>query len=174
MEDQELLEDLVLFQVKYYESKSLTDQFLGEYEEVLSVCQARFPQLFQAVATSLAAGQLSGITEVSNHAVSNLVLLIQTAKARVNAEVRQAFLVFQGEPAWKQFLLQELQDLGGKRVSLQEVSPGELPEDLGSQHLILSNLPLDSETKATVIYLSMVPTERELGAFRTWLQNWYL
>lgn len=174
VEDQELLEDLVLFQVKYYESKSLTDQFLGEYEEVLSVCQACFPQLFQAVATSLAAGQLSGITEVSNHAVSNLVLLIQTAKARVNAEVRQAFLVFQGEPAWKQFLLQELQDLGGKRVSLQEVSPGELPEDLGSQHLILSNLPLDSETKATVIYLSMVPTERELGAFRTWLQNWYL
>ena len=77
--DRELLEDLVLFQVKYYESKSLTDKFLGEYEEVLRVCQARFPELFLEVAASLAASRLPGITEVSNHAVSNLALLIQTA-----------------------------------------------------------------------------------------------
>ena len=172
--DRELLEDLVLFQVKYYESKSLTDKFLGEYEEVLRVCQARFPELFQEVAASLAASRLPGITEVSNHAVSNLVLLIQTAKARLNAQVQDVFLVFQGEPAWKQFLLQELQDMAGSRVRLREVGPGALPANLSEQHLILSNLPLDEETKAAVIYLSMVPTERELGEFRTWLQKWYL
>ncbi|WP_368250541.1 helix-turn-helix domain-containing protein, partial [Enterococcus sp. 2201sp1_2201st1_B8_2201SCRN_220225] len=46
-DDQELLEDLVLFQVKYYESKSLTDKFLGEYAEVLHVCQEKFPSLYQ-------------------------------------------------------------------------------------------------------------------------------
>lgn len=172
--DRELLEDLVLFQVKYYESKSLTDKFLGEYEEVLRVCQARFPELFQEVAASLAASRLPGITEVSNHAVSNLVLLIQTAKARLNTQVQDVFLVFQGEPAWKQFLLQELQDMAGSRVRLREVGPGALPANLSEQHLILSNLPLDEETKAAVIYLSMVPTERELGEFRTWLQKWYL
>lgn len=173
VEDQELLEDLVLFQVKYYESKSLTDKFLGEYEEVLEVCQERFATLFQAVVTSLAAGQLADIKDVSNHAVSNLVLLIQTAKARLNAQVQEVFLVFQGEPAWKQFLLQELQDLAGKRVCLKEVSPRALPTDLSKRQLILSNIPLPT-TDATVIYLSMVPTERELGGFRTWLQNWYL
>ncbi|MDT2757147.1 helix-turn-helix domain-containing protein [Enterococcus asini] len=172
-DDQELLEDLVLFQVKYYESKSLTDKFLGEYAEVLHVCQEKFPSLYQDVARSLATGELEGITEVSNHAVSNLVLLIQTAKARLNLQPLRVFLIFQGEPAWKQFLIQELQDLAGKRVKLIEINATEVPTDVKKTDIILSNLPLE-KTLASVVSLSMVPTDRELWEFRKLIQKRYL
>lgn len=172
-DDQELLEDLVLFQVKYYESKSLTDKFLGEYGEVLRICQEKFPDLYQDVADRLAAGKLAGITEVSNHAVSNLVLLIQTAKARLNRQPLRVFLVFQGEPAWKQFLIQELQDLAGKRVNLIEINATDVPADVTKADIILSNLPIE-KTEASVISLSMIPTDRELSAFRKLIQKRYL
>ncbi len=121
----------------------------------------------------MATGELEGITEVSNHAVSNLVLLIQTAKARLNLQPLCVFLIFQGEPAWKQFLIQELQDLAGKRVKLIEINATEVPTDVKKTDIILSNLPLE-KTLASVVSLSMVPTDRELWEFRKLIQKRYL
>lgn len=174
-QDSELLEDLVLFQVKYYESKTLSDKFLMEYAEVLTVCRRRYPQLFESIQETLATEGMVGIESVSDHAVSNLVLLVQTARARLNPQPVKAFLVYQGEPAWKQFLLQELQDLAGRRVELNEISLEELEKmTLGSENIILSNLPINFECSGQIVYLSTIPTANELQQFEKLVRKQYI
>lgn len=173
--DPALLEDLVLFQVKYYESKQLSDKFLREYAEVLALCQERFSTLFDQIAQTLEAGGLAGVANVSQHAVSNLVLLVQTAQATHNTTPLPCYFVYQGEPAWKQFLLTELQDLAGRRVAISVVDSQQLAKQpFTPETIVLTNYPLDFQCPARVVYLSTIPTTNELAEFKKLLQHRYL
>lgn len=174
--DQFLVEDLVLFLVKYHESVSLANQFLLEYAEVLALSKARFGSLLAQVQAYFAEGKLPGIRELSEYAANSLVLLIQAAKARLLEEQYRGYLIYQGEPAWKQFLIQELRDLVGSRVLLVETELRELrglaftPGDF-----IISNHPLGFEAEGVpIIYFSSLPTQRELAELRALIQELYL
>ena len=105
---------------------------------------------------------------------STTTLLIQQAILQINPIRAKGYFVFQGEPAWKAYLLQELNDFLGARILLSAIEPGQL-EALAKIEVdfILSNFPLE-EVSVPVFYLSMVPTKNELNQVTELIQTYYL
>lgn len=173
--DEELVADLVLFLAKYSQSEALCGVFLQEYSEVLTFCQENFSSLFQEIDEVLKTSALPMLAAASVHVTSRLVLLIQTAILRVGEKPRRCFLIYQGEPAWKQFLIQELQELLGGRMGLFLVEPRELAKsDVGNGDFIVSNIPVDVETEAEVVYISTIGNTHELQEFASRVRGTYL
>ncbi|MHC5218371.1 helix-turn-helix domain-containing protein [Enterococcus sp. LJL128] len=175
LSDSSLLDNLVLFLLKYYESKRLSDKFLLEYQEILLLSQERFPALYQAVYDEMKKQGLLERLPHSDYVVSVAALLVQEAIFSVAPRRITAYFIFQGEPAWKSFLLQELQDMIGSRVHVEALNTDELDvSQMKPADIILSNQPLKHNYSQQVIYISSVPTQNELQTIREAVQYLYL
>ncbi|MBM7712369.1 helix-turn-helix domain-containing protein [Enterococcus xiangfangensis] len=158
-----LATNLLLLLLKYAESPALSKQFQLEYQEILlqrneeyTVLTKESTKLFNDLP------QFSMIGDTT-YFVNLFSLLSQQAISSIRPHLRTVFFIFQSEPAWKNFLQQELADLLGKRIKLVPLEVSQL-KTLAVQtgDLILSNIPLDS-APLPVIYLSTTPTKNELN-----------
>lgn len=168
-----LLDNLVLFLLKYYESRRLSDKFLMEYQELFPFSRTNFPMLYQLIYDEIAHYDLAYLPR-SNYVVNTVTLLVQEARYLVQPQQITAYFLFQGEPAWKNFLFRELQDLTGNRVHLKAINSDELDKSqLASNDLIFSNYPLTGKYEQTIVYISSIPTQNELQEIRELVQQFY-
>ncbi|WP_321382538.1 helix-turn-helix domain-containing protein [uncultured Enterococcus sp.] len=174
LEDSPLLDNLVLFLLKYYESRRLSDRFLLEYQELFPFSQQRFPALYQLIQEEVASYELTYLPH-SGYVLNTITLLVQEAMYLVSPKQITAYFLFQGEPAWKNFLFRELQDLTGNRVQVEAVNTDGLENaQLVEDDLIISNYPLAKKYKQTIVYISSIPTQNELQELRELIVPLYL
>jgi RNA-binding protein YlmH len=89
-------------------------------------------------------------------------LLEQQALFANQPQMMTVYFIFQGEPAWKAFLQQELTDLLGRRVHLTNLEVSQIEQKLfEKQDIIVSNVPLDF-VPVKHLYISTIPTKNEL------------
>ncbi|MDU5333735.1 helix-turn-helix domain-containing protein [Enterococcus sp.] len=166
--------NILLLLLKYAESPTLSKQFQLEYQELLvqrnqdyTILSEKSIELFNSLP------QFSAIGDTT-YFVNLFSLLSQQAIFTVQPYTRTVFFVFQGEPAWKTFLQQELADRLGKRVNLVSLEHSQL-KDLKFQtdDLIVSNIPLDS-LPVPVSYISTIPTKNELSQLTELTSHSYL
>lgn len=157
-----LEDNLQLLLLKYAEAPKLCEQFQLEYQELILLEQQQFPQLYQkSLALIQAIDPLQELQDTA-YLLNMLSLLGQQALRAARPIVMTAYFLFQGEPAWKAFLQQELQDYLGTRVQLQAAEYAELAQlTFSKRDIVISNFPVENLT-VPVIYLSMVPTKNEL------------
>lgn len=166
--------NLLLLLLKYAESPTLSKQFQLEYQELLGERNEEYTVLSEkSVALFDSLPQFSTIGD-KTYFINLFSLLSQQAIFMIQPHMRTVFFVFQGEPAWKAFLQQELDDLLGKRVNLIPLEPLQLQDlRVHSGDLILSNIPLDS-TPLPVVYISTMPTKNELSQLTELTSHSYL
>lgn len=166
--------NLQILLLKYAESPTLSKQFQFEYQELLvqrnedyAILSEKSTQLFNSLPQFSAIGDTTYFGNLFS-------LLSQQAIFAIQPHMRTVFFVFQGEPAWKAFLQQELADLLGKRINLIPLELSQT-QDLRGQtgDLILSNIPLDS-TSLPVVYISTIPTKNELSQLTELTSRSYL
>lgn len=155
-----LIDNLVLTLLKYKESALLSEQFQLEYQDLIVTRKENGP--FQTDQEILEI--INSVIKIKNPSyLLNLISLIeQEARFSSSPEMMTVYFVFQGEPAWKSFLRQELDDLTGRRVNLITTDLQELNKlSFKENDIILSNLSVDINT-VPVVYISTVPTKNEL------------
>lgn len=155
-----LIDNLVLTLLKYKESALLSEQFQLEYQDLIVTRKENGP--FQTDQEILEI--INSVIKIKNPSyLLNLISLIeQEARFSSSPEMMTVYFVFQGEPAWKSFLRQELDDLTGRRVNLITTDLQELNKlSFKENDIILSNLSVDINT-IPVVYISTVPTKNEL------------
>lgn len=166
--------NILLLLLKYAESPTLSKQFQLEYQELLVQRNQEYTVLSEkSIGLFNSLPQFSTIDDTT-YFVNLFSLLSQQAIFTVLPHTRTVFFVFQGEPAWKTFLQQELSDLLGKRINLVSLEHSQL-KDLKFQtgDLIVSNIPLDS-TPIPVSYISTTPTKNELSQLTELTSHSYL
>ncbi|MBL1229143.1 helix-turn-helix domain-containing protein [Enterococcus sp. BWB1-3] len=174
LDKSDLTENLVLFLLKYFESKQLSDKFLLEYHELSSLSQRRFPELYQLISQEVKNYGLDYLSD-SGYVINTLAFLIKEALYSISPRQITAYFLFQGEPAWKSFLYRELQDLLGNRVHLKNLNTDELSNyQLEENDIIISNYPLQYQSKQTVVYVSSIPTQNEMQEIRELIRPFYL
>lgn len=168
-----LSENLFLFFLKYHESKQLSDIF-SESQEILSIGYDRFLDLFNYVFEEIQNSDLLRNMPLSDYIVNTATLLIQEAIMKVNPPKINAYFIFQGEPAWKSFLLKELADLLGSRVQLIDASLSQLRENkLGAKDIIISNYPIEISFSQEIFYISLIPSKKELQMIKENINQMY-
>ncbi|MGY3748920.1 helix-turn-helix domain-containing protein [Vagococcus acidifermentans] len=170
-----LTDGLLLFFLKYAESHILADRFLLEHQELIEFSQDKFPELFQFIDHLI--NHSNSIIRVADSApvVSTLLLITQDALLSVNQTWLTAYFVFQGEPAWKNYLYQELQGLLGSRVALAMTELDELPHlPGGDSDILISNMLIESSLTLPVYYISSIPTRNELDRLKRAVSSLYL
>lgn len=153
-------ENLLLLLLKYSESTWLSEQFQLEYQELLT--ERKDEDRYRSDEEFLPI--LQPILQLDNPSyLLNLIsLLEQQALFAVQPQIITVYLIFQGEPAWKAFLQQELTDLLGRRVHLQNLEAAQLACTVFEpQDILVSNIPLDT-APVQVVYISTIPTKNEL------------
>ncbi len=171
--DTQLIENLLLLLIKSQESAKLSELFGLEFHEIQRLNQP-YSLSIEATIHDFLEEQTASQSEMSFPLWSTTTLLIQQAILQINPIRAKGYFVFQGEPAWKAYLLQELNDFLGARILLSAIEPGQL-EALAKIEVdfILSNFPLE-EVSVPVFYLSMVPTKNELNQVTELIQTYYL
>ncbi|MGL9876913.1 helix-turn-helix domain-containing protein [Enterococcus sp. DIV0240d] len=171
--DTQLIENLLLLLIKSQESAKLSELFGLEFHEIQRLNQP-YSLSIEATIHDFLEEQTASQSEMSFPLLSTTTLLIQQAILQINPIRAKGYFVFQGEPAWKAYLLQELNDFLGARILLSAIEPGQL-EALAEIEVdfILSNFPLE-EVSVPVFYLSMVPTKNELNQVTELIQTYYL
>jgi len=171
--DTQLIENLLLLLIKSQESAKLSELFGLEFHEIQRLNQP-YSLPIEATIHDFLEEQTASQSEMSFPLWSTTTLLIQQAILQINPIRAKGYFVFQGEPAWKAYLLQELNDFLGARILLSAIEPGQL-EALAEIEVdfILSNFPLE-EVSVPVFYLSMVPTQNELNQVTELIQTYYL
>nr|WP_270792351.1 helix-turn-helix domain-containing protein [Enterococcus casseliflavus] len=171
--DTQLIENLLLLLIKSQESAKLSELFGLEFHEIQRLNQP-YSLSIEATIHDFLEEQTASQSEMSFPLWSTTTLLIQQAILQINPIRAKGYFVFQGEPAWKAYLLQELNDFLGARILLSAIEPGQL-EALAKIEVdfILSNFPLE-EVSVPVFYLSMVPTKNELNQVTELIQSYYL
>lgn len=155
-----LADNLLLLLLKYQESPELSAQFEADYQGINAKRVVASPFYSQNLA--LLTAQLTDSKARPSYLLHLMTLLQQQALFAVRPETRTFYFLFQGEPAWKAFLEQELADYLGKRIVLKTIEVTELAQlPVAASDLILSNFPLD-QAPLPVFYLSTVPTKNEL------------
>lgn len=169
----QLIENLLLLLIKTQESAKLSEWFGLEFHEIQRLNQP-YSLPIEATIHDFLEEQTSSQRETSFPLWSTTTLLIQQAILQINPIRAKGYFVFQGEPAWKAYLLQELNDFLGARILLSAIEPGQL-EGLSAIDVdfVLSNFPLD-DAPVPVFYLSMVPTKNELNQVTELIQTYYL
>jgi hypothetical protein len=170
-----LADNLLLMLLRANVSANLSQQFQLEYQEITTIqhheaCE----ELFERISAFLLQPNVIPAAEKPEYLLSTTSLLVQQAMFQVRPSNVRAFFFFQGEPAWKVFLQQEMSDYLGKRIQLIPVEPSEfeaVPTRNGD--FILSNYPLD-DPELPVFYLSMFPTKNELDQLTEFIQSFYL
>lgn len=156
----QLAENLLLLLLKYSESAWLSEQFQLEYQEL--VTERKHDERYQNDEELLAV--LEPFIQLDNpvYLLNLISLLEQQALFTVQPQIMTVYFVFQGEPAWKVFLQQELTDLLGRRVQLQAIEAVQLENiAFAAPDIVVSNIPLDA-VPVQVIYISTIPTKNEL------------
>ena len=160
LQESKLTENLTLLLLKYNESTLLSQQFQLEYQELLTDRkQSDRHQNDEEILTII-----QDTVHLENPAyLMNLIsLLEQQALFAYQPKVMTAYFLFQGEPAWKAFLQQELTDLLGRRVSMVSLELSQVAQTLFQpQDLIVSNFLLE-EVSVPICYISTMPTKNEL------------
>jgi len=171
--DTQLIENLLLLLIKSQESAKLSELFGLEFHEIQRLNQP-YSLPIEATIHDFLEEQTASQSEMSFPLWSTTTLLIQQAILQISPIRAKGYFVFQGEPAWKAYLLQELNDFLGARILLSAIEPGQL-EALAKIEVdfILSNFPLE-EVSVPVFYLSMVPTKNELNQVTELIQTYYL
>ncbi|MGX7366566.1 helix-turn-helix domain-containing protein [Enterococcus casseliflavus] len=171
--DTQLIENLLLLLIKSQESAKLSELFGLEFHEIQRLNQP-YSLPIEATIHDFLEEQTASQSEMSFPLWSTTTLLIQQSILQINPIRAKGYFVFQGEPAWKAYLLQELNDFLGARILLSAIEPGQL-EALAEIEVdfILSNFPLE-EVSVPVFYLSMVPTKNELNQVTELIQTYYL
>ena len=169
----QLIENLLLLLIKTQESAKLSEWFGLEFHEIQRLNQP-YSLPIEATIHDFLEEQTSRQWETSFPLWSTTTLLIQQAILQINPIRAKGYFVFQGEPAWKAYLLQELNDFLGARILLSAIEPGQL-EGLSAIDVdfVLSNFPID-DAPVPVFYLSMVPTKNELNQVTELIQTYYL
>ncbi|MGX6978259.1 hypothetical protein ACWN8V_03155 [Vagococcus elongatus] len=168
-----LNENLFLFFLKYHESKQLSDIF-SESQDILDIGYHRFLSIYTYVFEEIEKSDLLENLPRSNYIVNTATLLIQEAIMKVNPPKINAYFIFQGEPAWKSFLLKELTDLLGTRVQLIDASLSQLQESkLEKKDIIISNYPIEVSFSQEIFYISLIPSAKELQMIKENINQMY-
>jgi hypothetical protein len=169
----QLIENLLLLLIKTQESAKLSEWFGLEFHEIQRLNQP-YSLPIEATIHDFLEEQTNSQRETSFPLWSTTTLLIQQAILQINPIRAKGYFIFQGEPAWKAYLMQELNDFLGARILLSAIEPGQL-EGLSATDVdfVLSNFPLD-DAPVPVFYLSMVPTKNELNQVTELIQTYYL
>ncbi|WP_461197659.1 helix-turn-helix domain-containing protein [Enterococcus sp. N249-2] len=168
-----LVDNLTLLLIKVQESRKLSVKFQLEYQDIRDF---NYPQL-AAIDTLIQSFIDTHFTKTANLQQSialTIRLLIQQARLQADPIIAKGLFVFQGEPAWKVYLLHELKDFLGRRIALETVEPGQLDATSSvDADFILSNFPIEA-ADCPIYYLSMVPTKNELSQVTELIQSYYL
>lgn len=160
LQQSQLAENLLLLLLKYSESTWLSEQFQLEYQELLT--ERKNDDRYRSDEELLPI--LQPILQLDNpvYLLNLIALLEQQALFALQPQIMTVYFIFQGEPAWKVFLQQELTDLLGRRVHLQNLEAFQLQSvAFKPQDIIVSNLPLEA-VPVPVVYISTIPTKNEL------------
>ncbi|MGX7198078.1 helix-turn-helix domain-containing protein [Enterococcus olivae] len=155
-----LSENLLLLLLKYSESTWLSEQFQLEYQELIAVRKdsGHYRSDEEILAILQPAIQLKN----PKYLINLISLLEQQAFFALRPELLTVYFLFQGEPAWKVFLQQELTDLLGRRIHLKSLELTQLyTTKFSAQDLIVSNFSLE-DMPVPVIHISNIPTKNEL------------
>uniref|UniRef100_UPI00403F8AFD helix-turn-helix domain-containing protein n=1 Tax=Candidatus Enterococcus willemsii TaxID=1857215 RepID=UPI00403F8AFD len=160
LKQSQLTENLLLLLLKYNESTWLSEQFQLEYQELLT--ERKNPTRYQSEEELLAI--IRPVIQLENlrYLLNLISLLEQQALFSLQPKIMTVYFIFQGEPAWKAFLQQELTDLLGRRVHLTSLEVSQInhiafePQDFIISNVLLESLPVQ------VVYISAIPTKNEL------------
>lgn len=155
-----LADNLLLLLLKYNESTWLSEQFQLEYPELLLARKgANFSQSEAAIIEII---QATLKIENPFYLLNLIFLLEQQAILTIKPQNRKFYFTFQGEPAWKAFLQEELAITLGSNVLIENIEYFQLREQsFDSQDVIISNYPLDN-MQPQVFYISNIPSKSEL------------
>lgn len=160
LQHSQLEENLLLLLLKYSESTWLSEQFQLEYHELLT--ERKDDDRYRSDEEFLPILQPILQLENPGYLLNLISLLEQQALFAAQPQIITVYFIFQGEPAWKVFLQQELTDLLGRRVHLQNLEAAQLESTtFEPQDILVSNIPLDA-APVQVVYLSTIPTKNEL------------
>ncbi|MHC5250144.1 helix-turn-helix domain-containing protein [Enterococcus sp. LJL90] len=154
----QLTENLLLLLLKYNESTWLSEQFQLEYQELLAERKEH------AASDQKLLALIDSVVHLDNplYLLNLISLLEQQAVFAARPQVMTLYFIFQGEPAWKAFLQQELADAFGRRVKLVSVEISQLTElNFNENDIVVSNFPL-APLAVEVVYISSLPTKNEL------------
>ncbi|MGG5329753.1 helix-turn-helix domain-containing protein [Enterococcus sp. AZ163] len=160
LQQSQLAENLLLLLLKYNESTWLSEQFQLEYQELLT--ERKDDDRYRSDEELLPI--LQPVLQLDNpvYLLNLISLLEQQALFALQPQIMTVYFIFQGEPAWKVFLQQELTDLLGRRVHLQNLEALQLQNTaFEPQDIIVSNIPLEA-MPVPVVYISTIPTKNEL------------
>ncbi|MCJ1996873.1 HTH domain-containing protein [Lactococcus piscium] len=169
-----LSDNLFLLLLKYVESPKLSKQFQLEYHELINL-RADHYQLLQKFGPELIQ-QLNPLAKIDDigYLIHLISLLVQQAIFQTHPIMMTAYFIFQGEPAWKDFLRQEISDALGNRVKVIGIEPFDLKDvQYNTQDIIISNLLLETQP-VPIHYISMLPTKNELNTLIESTRSQYL
>ncbi|MCD4997359.1 helix-turn-helix domain-containing protein [Enterococcus gallinarum] len=174
LSETQLADNLLLLVLKFNESAKLSEQFQLEYQEMMHIRQHNYQAIFERLRKFILDPKFAIVTDEPKYILNMASLLVQQAVLQARPVTTRAFFFFQGEPAWKVFLQQEISDYLGSRIELVPVEPAEFAGmTTRNDDFIISNVPLD-DPKLPVFYLSMLPTKNELNQLTELIQTYYL
>lgn len=174
LNETKLADNLILLLLKYHESPILIQQLNLQYHYFLEEYEQQYPQLYPFKQELLEQLKQELPVQEDEYFLRLLSFLIQQAILSVRPNKLNLYFFFQGEPSWKAFLQQELNDYFGKRVQLIPVELSQLSDiTFHKNDLFVSNTPLD-QVPIPIIYISTIPTKNELDqltelTFRSYL-----
>ena len=171
-ENSAVTENFLLLLIKYHESTWLSEQFQLEYQELLKERRSKIPTYEEQTRLAL----LEPVLKISEPSYFlNLVsLLAQQAFYALEAKTLTVYFVFQGEPAWKAFLQQELSDLIGRRGQLIPLEVGDVATLPAQQDaFIIANVQIE-HGPLEVLYISSNPTKNERRQLTELILQYYL
>jgi hypothetical protein len=174
LSETQLADNLLLLVLKFNESAKLSEQFQLEYQEMIHIRQHNYQAIFERLRKFVLDPKFAIVTDEPKYILNMASLLVQQAVLQARPVTTRAFFFFQGEPAWKVFLQQEISAYLGSRIELVPVEPAEFAMmTTRNDDFIISNVPLD-DPKLPVFYLSMLPTKNELNQLTELIQTFYL
>ncbi|MTD42020.1 HTH domain-containing protein [Erwinia sp. CPCC 100877] len=173
LKETDLAVNLLIVLLKYNESLTLSEQFQLEYQELVTARQQHLDFTEQNL-TLLDSSALRNQISDPTYLLNLMALLQQQAIFSVQPQLMTVYFVFQGEPAWKAFLQQELADYLGKRITLNVIEFASLAQlDFQASDIVVSNFPLD-HLPIPVFYISTMPTKNELQQLKEFTLGPYL
>lgn len=159
--------NLLLLFLKYTESTSLSEKFVLAHLEVLNYGKQNYANYWQLLAKHLADSPFYQSLVYPDHFISSAVLLLAEAISQEVSARRHVYFSYQGEPAWKAYLANELDAIFGGRLSLVSIEIEELLGcDLDEEDVVVSNHPIEENIPNKVFYISTIPTKKEINSIK--------
>ena len=117
LSETQLADNLLLLVLKFNESAKLSEQFQLEYQEMMHIRQHNYQAIFERLRKFILDPKFAIVTDEPKYILNMASLLVQQAVLQARPVTTRAFS-FQGEPAWKVFLQQEISDYLGSRTRI--------------------------------------------------------